>query len=39
MKDADHRQRLDPGGYTSDDGVWFNSRAWIVTAHRVDAGL
>jgi hypothetical protein len=94
MKDADHRQRLDPGGddaelrrhnavyygpdaaaalnwvrgftstsdglnrldaagadralgrlraalatHTSDDGVWFNSRAWIVTAHRVDAGL
>jgi SAM-dependent methyltransferase len=20
--------------HTSDDGVWFNSRAWIVTAHR-----
>ena len=33
------RLRAALAAHTSDDGVWFNSRAWIVTAHRVDAGL
>jgi SAM-dependent methyltransferase len=27
------------GAHLGDDGVWFNSRAWIVTAQRVEAGL
>ena len=27
------------GAHHGDDGVWFNSRAWIVTAQRVEAGL
>ena len=25
--------------HTSDDGVWFDSRAWIVTAHRHSARI
>jgi SAM-dependent methyltransferase len=33
------RLRAALAAHTSDDGVWFNSRAWIVAAHRVDAGL
>ena len=33
------RLRAALAAHTSDDGVWFNSRAWIVTAHRVDTGL
>ena len=33
------RLRAALAAHTSDDGVCFNSRAWIVTAHRVDAGL
>ena len=28
------RLRETLAAHTSDDGVWLNSRAWIVTAHR-----
>jgi ubiquinone/menaquinone biosynthesis C-methylase UbiE len=31
---ADERLRQALAAHLSDDGVWFNSRAWIVTAHR-----
>ena len=31
---ADERLRQALGSHLSDDGVWFDSRAWIVTAHR-----
>ena len=31
---AVRRLREALAAHTSDDGVWFNSRAWIVTAHR-----
>jgi ubiquinone/menaquinone biosynthesis C-methylase UbiE len=31
---ADERLRQALAEHMSDDGVWFNSRAWIVTAHR-----
>jgi SAM-dependent methyltransferase len=31
---AVRRLRAALAAHTSDDGVWFNSRAWIVTAHR-----
>jgi hypothetical protein len=28
------RLRAALAAHLSDDGVWFNSRAWIITAHR-----
>jgi SAM-dependent methyltransferase len=31
---ADQRLRQALAAHLSDDGVWFSSRAWIVTAHR-----
>jgi ubiquinone/menaquinone biosynthesis C-methylase UbiE len=31
---ADERLRQALAAHLSDDGVWFNSRAWIITAHR-----
>jgi ubiquinone/menaquinone biosynthesis C-methylase UbiE len=31
---ADERLRRAVAAHLSDDGVWFNSRAWIITAHR-----
>jgi SAM-dependent methyltransferase len=31
---AEERLRQALAAHLSDDGVWFNSRAWIVTAHR-----
>jgi SAM-dependent methyltransferase len=31
---ADERLRQALAAHLSDDGVWFSSRAWIVTAHR-----
>jgi SAM-dependent methyltransferase len=31
---ADERLRQALAGHMTADGVWFNSRAWIVTAHR-----
>jgi SAM-dependent methyltransferase len=31
---ADERLRKALAAHLSDDGVWFDSRAWIVTAHR-----
>jgi hypothetical protein len=31
---ADERLRQALAEHMSDDGVWFDSRAWIVTAHR-----
>ena len=33
------RLRAALAAHLGDDGVWFNSRAWIVTAQRVEAGL
>jgi len=35
---ADERLRQALAEHLSDDGVWFNSRAWIVTAHRHRTG-
>jgi SAM-dependent methyltransferase len=35
---ADERLRQALGAHLSDDGVWFDSRAWIITAHRHRAG-
>ncbi|HEV8563254.1 MAG TPA: methyltransferase domain-containing protein [Actinophytocola sp.] len=35
---ADERLRQALAAHLSDDGVWFNSRAWIITAHRHRAG-
>ena len=35
---ADERLRQTLAAHLSDDGVWFNSRAWIITAHRHRAG-
>jgi hypothetical protein len=32
------RLRAALAAHAGDDGVWFNSRAWIVTAHRVAGG-
>jgi SAM-dependent methyltransferase len=32
------RLRAALAAHLGDDGVWFNSRAWIVTAQRVEAG-
>jgi ubiquinone/menaquinone biosynthesis C-methylase UbiE len=34
---ADERLRQALAAHLSDDGVWFNSRAWIITAHRDQA--
>jgi SAM-dependent methyltransferase len=33
------RLRAALGAHAGDDGVWFNSRAWIVTAQRAEPGL
>jgi SAM-dependent methyltransferase len=35
---AEERLRRALAAHLSDDGVWFDSRAWIVTAHRHRAG-
>jgi len=35
---ADERLRQALAAHLRDDGVWFNSRAWIITAHRHRAG-
>jgi SAM-dependent methyltransferase len=35
---ADERLRRALAAHLGDDGVWFNSRAWIITAHRHRAG-
>ena len=34
---ADERLRQALAAHLSDDGVWFHSRAWIITAHRHQA--
>jgi SAM-dependent methyltransferase len=36
---ADERLRQALAAHLSDDGVWFSSRAWIITAHRHSATL